>query len=625
MRRKAVWATAGGAYLLLGVLAWWHVFTGGISHTIAAEGWGDPAQQVWFIAWVPHALGSGLNPFVSHAMFAPKGINLVLNTSILLPALVLSPITVLFGPVTAFNVACVLAPAGSAMAAYAAFSRFVRFAPAAWLGGLAYGFSPFVLHDLADGHLHITILVVPPLVAMVLDDLLVRRRGSAAGRGAALGLLVVAQFLTSLEVLAMVVILSAVGCVLLAVRFPREALSRLRRAAGGVGVAAAIAAALLAYPAWVLLAGPRRYQGIVFPDAGAYVLWLKAVVWPIGGSPPTVWSAYIGIPLLVLVVVGGLWLVRRGTAHGRAGRAGGAGRVGEVGEVGGPPAYPTAPDPVASAVSARQPAALRFALVMALVSMAFAMGPRMYVTPNLGTVIPLPDRILSKLPLLQNMLPDRYSAMMDLFVAMALAITLDRMRERWAFGRPAHDAPSAVHRWRAPLGGLATVLVACATLVSPFLGSTWPYAARQVSVPAVYRSPTLTSDLSAGTILVGLPVPNGFAADPLIWQAAESMAYDSVAGYGFIPGPNGRAIGSLANNPVSFAFGEAELGLLPPEPSPSQVTAVRRQLRRWGVTTIVVLHVARAPGRLTRLLEAATSRSPERIDGAQVWTRLHWG
>lgn len=142
VRRKAVWATAGGAYLLLGVLAWWHVWTGGISHTIAAEGWGDPAQQVWFIAWVPHALGSGLNPFVSHAMFAPKGINLVLNTSILLPALVLSPITVLFGPVTAFNVACTLAPAGSAMAGYAAFSRFVRFAPAAWLGGLAYGFSP---------------------------------------------------------------------------------------------------------------------------------------------------------------------------------------------------------------------------------------------------------------------------------------------------------------------------------------------------------------------------------------------------------------------------------------------------------------------------------------------------
>src|SRR5579872_2253054 len=70
--RRAVTLLGGGlAYLLAGLVAWWHVWSDGASHTIAAQGWGDPAQQVWYLGWVPHALGAGIDPLVSHAMFAP--------------------------------------------------------------------------------------------------------------------------------------------------------------------------------------------------------------------------------------------------------------------------------------------------------------------------------------------------------------------------------------------------------------------------------------------------------------------------------------------------------------------------------------------------------------------------
>ena len=161
------------------------MWTGGVAHTITSTGWGDPAQQIWFLAWVPHALGSGLDPFLSHAMFAPAGINLVANSSILFPALVASPVTIIFGPIVAFNVLVVLAPATSAFVAYLVFRRYTSFGFGAWLGGLFYGFSPFVLNDLIDGHLHVTTLVFPPLVLLLLDDLVVSQRGSPIWRAGA--------------------------------------------------------------------------------------------------------------------------------------------------------------------------------------------------------------------------------------------------------------------------------------------------------------------------------------------------------------------------------------------------------------------------------------------------------
>jgi hypothetical protein len=71
---------------------------------------GDAGQGVWCMAWLPFALGHGLDPFISHLQFAPAGVNLLSNTGILFPALLLSPITVTAGPVVAFDVGLLAAP-----------------------------------------------------------------------------------------------------------------------------------------------------------------------------------------------------------------------------------------------------------------------------------------------------------------------------------------------------------------------------------------------------------------------------------------------------------------------------------------------------------------------------------
>lgn len=576
MRRTGIVVAALGAYLVLALVAWWHVWTGGVAHTITADGYGDPAQQVWFIGWIPHAISAGLNPFVSHAMYAPKGINLVAQTSIMFPALVLSPVTAAFGPLVAFNVGVLLAPVASAYAAFYLCRRYTTFTFGAWLGGLFYGFSPFLLNDLSDGHLHLTLIVFPPLIFAVLDDLLVRQRGSAWSRGLLLGLLVTAQFFTSIELLFMVAVLAVVGVVLLALANPHQVRPRLGRALTGFAVAVVVAGVLLAWPLAVLLFGPRRYTGTVFAIAPeSFAVGLQRVLWPRGGSPPQIWTVYIGIPLLLLCALA-CWKVRSGV--------------------------------------------VRLSAALFVVGLVLGMGESLHWSPSVNTGIPLPDRLIAHSPLLENLAPGRYMLFCDLFVGLILAVALGWLRDRLA-----ERSWAAAFR---PGPGLAAGAVGVLALVSPALGTNWPYPARPVVIPPVYRSPELTS-LPAGSILLGYPVMNGFKADPMIWQAEEGFGYDMVAGYGFIPSHKAHPYGSLPASPITNLFGAAQFGALgpvgPSSPPPAVILAVRAELRALGVDVIVVLPRDAEPGRLAQVLEIVTGRRPEQIDGAFVWLDLPFG
>ena len=71
----------------------------------------DPSLFMWSLVWWPHAIAHRLNPFLTHAIFAPGGFNLAWATSIPLASLLASPLTTAFGPVASFNVLTLLNPA----------------------------------------------------------------------------------------------------------------------------------------------------------------------------------------------------------------------------------------------------------------------------------------------------------------------------------------------------------------------------------------------------------------------------------------------------------------------------------------------------------------------------------
>lgn len=122
---------AGLVYLGVSLLVWARIWvTGSPSHSVTCP-CGDVAEQLWWFEWFPRALLHGHSPFFSTALFARfGGINGMTNTSWMLPAALLTPITLVFGPVASSNTANLLAPVVTGLAAYALAARFTRLAVA---------------------------------------------------------------------------------------------------------------------------------------------------------------------------------------------------------------------------------------------------------------------------------------------------------------------------------------------------------------------------------------------------------------------------------------------------------------------------------------------------------------
>ena len=192
------------------VVLWWHVWSG---HPTAALtcGCGDPAQEVWFMAWPAWAISHLHSLFFSGAVNVPDGANLLSNTSGTLVGVVAAPVTWLFGPVAATNVALTLAPALSAWACFAAIRPLVTWKAGAIPAALVYGYSSAIVTSLVFGHVSVTVLVIPPFLFTTLHEIVIRQEHSVRRDGLLLAALLVAQFLISPEILVMCMVLAVVG------------------------------------------------------------------------------------------------------------------------------------------------------------------------------------------------------------------------------------------------------------------------------------------------------------------------------------------------------------------------------------------------------------------------------
>src|SRR5205807_2430734 len=124
-----------------------------------------------------------------------------------------SPITLTLGPTFSYNVLITLDLALSAWCAYLMIRRYVRSHSAAALGGLLFGFSPYVIAH-AEGHPHVTTAFMLPLLFLLLDDVLARQRHSIRRAGLALGCAASAQLLLNEELLASAALVSGLALVL---------------------------------------------------------------------------------------------------------------------------------------------------------------------------------------------------------------------------------------------------------------------------------------------------------------------------------------------------------------------------------------------------------------------------
>jgi hypothetical protein len=612
-------------YLAGAIALTWRLWADPASRTVA----GNPTDAdlfAWYLRYAADSVAHGHLPaLVTTALNAPVGVNLMWNTSVLLPGVLLTPVTLLFGPQVSLSVLTTLGFAGSAGALYYVLRRWNVGAGAAALGGAVYGFSPALLHS-ALGHFNLQFAVLPPLIVDA-GVAIAAGRPPASGRtyrlhlrtkpesadvplpepgsgrggllarvppvlwdGLKLGLLMAAQLFVSEELALLTAITAVVLVAGLAVFRPAAAARRAGPAAGGLLVAAIITLGITGHALLTQFSGRLVQHGALFPpdyyvnDPSNFVTPDSYLLLHTAGTATTAakyqggateYLAYLGWPLIIALVLAAVACWRR-----PAGRA------------------------------------CAFALVVLVV---FSFGGHPLIGGTSSPTVNLPWHWIEQHQLLASVLPDRFSIVADGVAAALLAFGVDGARV-WLADR----------RWRTPL-----VLPAAALCCLPLLPN--PVVAGVVTPLPVGWSRTFTAlHLRPGAPVLVVPVPTNILTVTMRWRAETGQPDSIVGGYYIGPGWGGQAyIGGNGVSPVAWyldqlwasglpgrsPFAAAALGAgLPvairgggpaPTGKPPPIAQVRAALAGWHPAAIVAVTSASSPlaAYLVKLLGPPTVQS----------------
>jgi hypothetical protein len=263
----------------------------------------DSSQFMWFLAWWPHALLHGLNPFVTHVMFVPDGFNLTWATSMPGPSLLLAPITLAFGPAVTWNVIQLASPALSAWTAFLLCRHVTRRTAPSLVGGYIFGFSPYMLTHLTGGPYLALVPLLPLFVLLVLR----RLEGSIGSRAFVVwtALAMIAQFSISSEVLATATLFGAIALALAFALLPerRAALvDVIKLLIGALAVTVVVVSPYLLYFEF----GHHYPPGATFfsADLTSFVIPPSLVAVSQHHGAPAIGSStesYLGVPLVLLI------------------------------------------------------------------------------------------------------------------------------------------------------------------------------------------------------------------------------------------------------------------------------------------------------------------------------------
>jgi hypothetical protein len=553
---------------------------------VTARLWADPAGRaqlgdpgdvdlyVWFLGYAATAVSHGHLPaLVTAAMNAPQGINVMWNTSFLLPGVVFAPVTLLAGPQVSLTVILTLGFAGSAASLFWVLRRWGATISAAALGGAVYGFSPALL-TAGTGHFQLQFVVLPPLIADAVLRL-ITGRGRSVLVGLWLGLLCAAQLFIGEEILVYTAVAAVALTVAVAASRPREVLRRARGAATGLAVAVAVFLLADWHALHVQFAGPlaehSKLLGSLGSDPGWFVTPSASLLFHTRASAaaaatamhvPAEYVSYLGWPLIGVLVI-------------------------------------------AAAVFWRD-VRVRVAVVTWAVLEWFAFGAGdVHFGDFTWPAQLLPWHWLEGLPGLAQVLPWRFAILADGAAAAALAFSLDRARA----------AVPQAKRWRAWARGAIIVVALLAAL--PLLPLPYP-AASVPPVPAGWQATFARLRLAPDSPVLVLPFPSAFHPEVLRWQADTGQPGSLIGGYFLGPGATGQAsfyfeTRSPQTEVAGYLFdlwqGQHPQGLPGAE--------IRSVIRSWRLAAVVV--VTGQPSALIHVLTGLFGRPAFHIGGVLSW------
>jgi hypothetical protein len=479
--------------------------------------WADPAsrfqngddsdvdQANWFMRYSATAIEHFRLPaLITTTMNAPHGVNMMWNTSLLLPGIVLSPVTLLAGTQVALTVLLVISFAGSAAAMFYVLRRWQASIIAAALGGFLYGFSPALINS-GDGHYSLVVAILPPLM---IDRLLrmVTRQGSPVRNGLWLGLMAAAEFFISEEALVDAAIAAVILLIVLALSRPHEVLGRIRPLAIGLGTGVVVALVLCARGLWV------QFHGVVAKTAAATVIinysrgktnlgtWPYAFITPANTvllhtsgtaysaanypQPTPEYLAYLGVLLIVVLLVAIVYYWRN--------------------------LY------------------VRAAGITCIVLEWFGLGakPMLPGSHTLPAFL-LPWQYVQHLPVVSGMVPDRLCILADACAAAVLAFALDLAR-----------AEGSWFRRNFRNGARVATGVAVVALLPVFPA---PYGVSPtVPLPAGWNQTFNALHVTSSDRVLLVPFPWGSEAQVMRWQAETGLPKTMIGGMFLAPNEPGQ-------------------------------------------------------------------------------------
>jgi hypothetical protein len=510
-RRGRRTVTLAAVYYLLAALAvtlW--LWRDPASRTVAGNP-NDTDQFTWFFRYDATAIAHlRLPALVTNAMNAPQGVNVMWNTFMLLPGVLLAPVTLLFGPQSALTLFMTAGFAGSATAMFVTLRRWDVSTASAALGGAVYGFSPALLHS-AIGHYDLQFAVFPPLIIDAGLRLALGRTRPVRG-GLRLGLLVTAQLLISEEILLGTAMAGFILVAVIAASHPRAVAHRAKPLAAGLGVAACATAVVAGYPLWVQFFGPLYQHGSPFTpdffknDLSSFVVPSSFLLFHTAGSAAEAASyqghlpeylGYLGWPLLIVLAAATVAFWRR--------------------------------------------LPVRATAVTGAVLGVFSLGGTLLFGGHEHAGILLPWYWLQGLPVLSAALPDRFSIIADGAAAALLAFSADAAVPAFA-AFAARRRSRLVSRWGLASGWRpAAVVMSVAILaVLPIVPRPLP-AAAATPLPPGWSAVFASLRLPASANVLVVPLPMSTFTEPLRWQADTGEPGAIVGGYFMGPAWNGHA------------------------------------------------------------------------------------
>ena len=156
---------------------------------------GDVSSYVWALWWMAHQVSHLGNPFTTTYMAAPVGIQLGFDTLMPLPGLIMTPVTLLWGPTASFAVLTIITPGLLCYVTYRA-ARLWLGQPGSIAAGALFGLSTMVTWQ---NIFHLNISIGTIFLPLTLEACIRLRRNPGRRQGVVLGVILGASVLTNQE------------------------------------------------------------------------------------------------------------------------------------------------------------------------------------------------------------------------------------------------------------------------------------------------------------------------------------------------------------------------------------------------------------------------------------------